>query len=203
MSPRPRKVSDEAVFEAVYRAMQRLGPDELTLGAIAEEAGVTAGALVQRFGSRRALLVALAERHAAGTGDMMAALRAEHGSPLATLRAYADCMAGLAASPEALARSLAYLYIDLTDEDLRGHLVTQARETRAALRKLIAEAVRVGELSKATRPADLGRLVEAVSSGSMMIWAFTPEGSAKAWMRRDLEAVLRPYLTRRTETRDG
>ena len=67
MSPRPRKVSDEEVFAATYRAMQRLGPGDLTLAEIAAEAGVTAGALAQRFGSKRALLLALADRAAAGS----------------------------------------------------------------------------------------------------------------------------------------
>src|SRR5262245_15782401 len=43
--PRPRKVSDDDVFAAAYRVMQRVGPADLTLDAIAREAGVTAGAL--------------------------------------------------------------------------------------------------------------------------------------------------------------
>ena len=201
MSPRPRKVSDDAVFEAASRVMQRVGPDELTLGAIAAEAGLTPGALVQRFGSRRALLVALAEQHAAGTGGMMAGLRRAHGSPLATIRAYADCMAGLASSPEALARSLAYLYLDMTDADLRRHLVTHARETRAALRSLVSEAITEEELVKTVKPGELARAIEAVVSGSMMGWAVTPEGSASAWIRRNLEVLLRPHLARRAKPR--
>ena len=41
------------MFAAMGRVMRRVGPAELTLGAIAAEAGVTAGALVQRFGSKR------------------------------------------------------------------------------------------------------------------------------------------------------
>src|SRR5437588_11255415 len=56
MSPRRRKAEDLDVFAALVRVMLRRGPAELTLGAIAAEAGVTAGALVQRFGSKRQLL---------------------------------------------------------------------------------------------------------------------------------------------------
>ncbi|MCK6488186.1 MAG: helix-turn-helix domain-containing protein, partial [Planctomycetes bacterium] len=56
------KVTDEDVFAAAQRAMSRRGPHELTLADIAAEAGVTPGRLVQRFGSKRALLVALSER---------------------------------------------------------------------------------------------------------------------------------------------
>ena len=53
MSPRPRKVTDDEVFLAAERAMSRLGPAELTLADIAGEAGVSAGLLVQRFGSKK------------------------------------------------------------------------------------------------------------------------------------------------------
>jgi AcrR family transcriptional regulator len=132
VSPRPRKVSDEEVFAAAQRAMSRLGPADLTLAAIAAEAGVTAGALVQRFGSKRALQLALSARAAAETTGFIDALREKHRSPLAALHAYADCLAGLASSPAALSRNLAYLQIDLTDPDLRRHLLTQAGRRRGS-----------------------------------------------------------------------
>ena len=134
MSPRPRKVTDEAIFAAAQRAMQRRGPGELTLADIAAEAGVTAGALVQRFGSKRGLLLALAEGAAAGTGEFLDAFGRAHASPLAAVREYARCMAHLAESPAALARNLAYLQIDLADADFRAHLRTQWRATRRGAR---------------------------------------------------------------------
>ena len=31
----------------------------------------------------------------------------------------------------------------------------------------------------------------------MMAWAYYEEGSAKQWMRDDLEAVLKPYLRKK------
>src|SRR5687767_109208 len=168
MCPRPRKASDDQVFAAAHRAMSRLGPGELTLAEIAAEAGVTAGALVQRFGSKRDLLLQLAGRHAEGTGDFITGLAAAHRSPLAALRAYAECMAGLAQSPAALARNFAYLQIDLTDPDFRRHLVVQARATRAGLESLIVRAIDAGELTPGTDARVLARTVEAVLSGSMM-----------------------------------
>src|SRR5260221_14477131 len=56
MSPRRRKAEDIDVFAALVRVMLRRGPAELTLRAIAAEAGVTAGALGQRVGSKRQLV---------------------------------------------------------------------------------------------------------------------------------------------------
>jgi AcrR family transcriptional regulator len=194
---RPRKVSDDEVFMAAQRAMARLGPSELTLAEIAAEAGVTAGALVQRFGSKRDLMLALSARFSGGTGEMFAAIRQGHRSPLAALRAYGDCISGLATSPEALARNLAYLQNDLTDPDLRKHLVAQARASRAELQSIIKAAIAAGELVRETNPTRLARTVEAILAGSMMSWAYYEEGTATQWMRDDLDAVLKPYLQKK------
>lgn len=197
MSPRPRKASDDDVFAAALRAMSRLGPGELTLAEIAAEAGLTAGALVQRFGSKRDLLLTMARLLAEGSPDFFEQLRAGHRSPIAALRYYAECMAGLAESPAAFARNLAYLQIDLTDEDFRKHLAVQARATRVGLESLITDAIAKRELVRATDAKKLARTIEAVLSGSMMTWAHYRQGTAAAWMRDDLDAVLAPHLAKR------
>lgn len=201
MSPRPRKVSDEEVFAAAHRATLRLAPSELTLAEIAAEAGVTAGALAQRFGSKRRLLLALASAAAASTGDFIAQLKAAHRSPLAAVRAYAECMAQLAQSPAALARNLAYLQIDLADPDFREQLAVQAKLTRTGLTDLLSAAVAAGELKRGTDAAALARTVEAIVSGSLMTWAFYADGPADRWIRDDVNAILAPYLARRRATK--
>jgi AcrR family transcriptional regulator len=194
MPGRRQKVTDEEVFAAAQRAMSRRGPHELTLADIAGEAGVTPGLLVQRFGSKRDLLVASSERFAGSAGPVFAGLRAAHRSPLATLRAYAACMAELAATPEALLRNLAYLQLDLTDEVLRGHLVENARATRKEIEALLKAAAAAGELRPDVDLRSLARTVETVVSGSLMSWATYREGPAVDWIGRELEAVLAPYL---------
>lgn len=194
MCPRPRKASDDDVFEATHRAMSRLGPGELTLAEVAAEAGITAGALVQRFGSKRDLLLALAKRASAAPEGYLDALRGKHRSPLATLRAYARGMAGLAPTPAALARNLAYLQIDLTDADFRVQLAAQARATRSGIERLLREAHERGELRDAADAATLARAVETTLSGSLMTWAFYQEGAAEDWLVHDLEVLLAPWL---------
>ena len=197
MSPRPRKASDEEIFAAAYRAMTRLGPGELTLAEIAAEAGLTAGALVQRFGSKRELLLRLSDGAADGNAAFIRGLRKKHRSAIAVLRAYAECMADLASSPAALARNLAYLQIDLTDEDFRKRLLAQSHATRAAMIELLEDAVAGGELSRDADPAALAKTVETTLSGSLLTWAVYRDGTAAAWLRADLDAVLAPYLVRR------
>jgi len=194
MSPRRAKATDDDIFTAAQRAMTRRGPHELTLADIAAEAGVTAGRLVQRFGGKRELLLALSARFAGSAPSLFAGLRAAHRSPLRTLRAYGACMADLASSPEALARNLAYLHIDLTDPAFRRHLVKHARAARREIEALVRKAVAAGEFRAQVDPRQLARTIEAIVSGSLMTWACYCEGRADTWIARDLEAVLRPYL---------
>jgi AcrR family transcriptional regulator len=194
MSPGRQKTSDDEVFAAAQRAMTKRGPHELTLADIAVEAGLTPGRLVQRYGSKRALLLALAERFAGSAGVVFDGLRAAHRRPLATLRAYAVCMADLATTPEALSRNLAYLQTDLTDPDFRAHLLTNARATRREIESLLRAAIDEGELRRNVDVRGLARAIEAVISGSLMTWACYRGGSAATWIRRDLDAVLHAYL---------
>jgi AcrR family transcriptional regulator len=201
MSPRPRKVTDDEVFAAAGRVMARLGPADLTLAGIATEAGVTAGALVQRFGSKRGLLVSMSRAVAEAAAGQLADMRRQHASAIETLHAHAACLAALAPSPEALARNLAYLQLDLADAALHGQLFAQARATRRALERLVAEAVAEGHLVPGTDPRRLGRVVETALGGSLMTWATYRQRSAAEWLRRDLELVLEPYRTTRRSPR--
>lgn len=224
MSPRPRKVSDDQIFEAVYRAMQRVPAAELTLAEVGREAGITASAVVQRFGSKQGLLRALNARFAKGTESMLAGLRQAAPTPLAAIRAYAECFAGMIASRETLAHHLGYLQADLQDPVTFRHVQRHTRTTRATLTRWVEEAVAAGELrlvpdgrtgsagsagSAETAGAEgaagtagasggtaesLARAIHTAVNGSMMTYPFFREGAPVAWLRADLELALRPYL---------
>jgi AcrR family transcriptional regulator len=201
MSPRRRKAEDADVFAALVRVMHRRGPAELTLREIAAEAGLTAGALVQRFGSKRALLLAHA-RHAAATGDTGVAFpRLPTSSPLETLRSVTAMYTQLADSPRAAVRNLAYLHNDLADPALRGHLLRLSHAARCWYEELITHAVAARELRAGTDVRVLARLIEVTLRGSFLNWTLYREGSADDWLREDLDAVLRLHLTRRDNRR--
>jgi AcrR family transcriptional regulator len=193
---RPRQVSDEEILMAAFRAMSRLGPVRLTLAAVAQEAGVSAAALVQRYGSKRALLLAAAADAARGSDYVFPGLRARHRSPVAALLGMAECMTLMGSTPEAIANTLAFLQIDLTDPDFHRHALAASRGIRDGLRALVNDAVKAGEL----RRCDAGRLasaLQATMNGSLLNWSVHREGAVVAWIRRDLQTVLEPYRLRR------
>jgi AcrR family transcriptional regulator len=199
MSPRRRKAEDGEVFAALVRVMHRRAPAELTLRAIAAEAGVTAGALVQRFGSKRGMLLAHA-RYAAATGDVGVAVpQPRTATPLAALRSVTALHARLASSPRAALRNLAYLHNDLADPALHRHLLRMSRAARAHYEKLVADAVAAGELRPETDVPALARAIEVTLGGSFLNWTVYREGAAADWLRKDLEATLRPHVVRRNK----
>jgi AcrR family transcriptional regulator len=195
MSPRLRKAEDTDVFAAMVRVMMCVGPAQLTLSAIAREAGITAGALVQRFGSKRELMVAHA-RHAAATLDIgfgPPSIRTK--SPLSAIYGVAEAYAKLAQSPRAALRNLAYLQRDLADPVLRRNLLRLHRAARTYYEQLVVDAVSAGELRAETNVRRLARTIEVTLVGALLAWALYREGSASRWLGDDLKAVLRPHLS--------
>jgi AcrR family transcriptional regulator len=193
MCARPRTATDDELLTAAARAVSRVGPARLTLADVADEAKVAPATLVQRFGSKRGLLLALVKLSGASVAGEMAALRAAHASPLAALRAVADCMAGMARTPEELANHLAFLHMDLTDPEFHRPALEHARAFAAELKVLWDAAVAAGELLPCDT-ASLARLTQDLLNGALVTWAIYREGSAREWLRRERETLLAPYV---------
>ena len=201
MSPRPRTTSDEHILGATYRVVSRLGPN-LTLADVAKEAGVSPATLVQRFGSKRGLLLAFASAGSGALGEEFDQIRRQHRSPIAAIYATAECMAAMAVTPETLSNSLAFLQIDLTDPEFHKHALAHSRATHVEMTRLLDEAVAAGEL----KPCDtrrLARAIQALMGGSLLQWAVERDGPAAARMREDLEVLLDPLLRARRRRRRG
>ena len=196
MSPRPRQTSDEEILAATARVMQRRSPTQLTLADVAKEAGVVPATLIQRFGTKRGLLLAVCSTAPGMVPQQFAAARARHKSPLkALVELYAECTS-FAPTPEAMANGLAYLQIDLIDPDFLAITLAQFRAIREQTRIFLDQAVAARELRQCDT-AKLARLIQHVNGGAMLSWAVYREGSVASWVRSELLALLRPYLRMR------
>jgi AcrR family transcriptional regulator len=196
MSPRPRETSDAEILAALARVMQRRSPVELTLADVAKEAGVVPATIIQRFGTKRELLLANCKAWTADVAGQFARARSKYGSPLKTLIALLVESSGFAATPESMANFLAYLQIDLSDPEFHKVLLMQFTTMRAETKKLLDDAVAAREL-KPCNTAELAGLVQQVNSGAMLDWAVYRKGALGAWIRRALEHLLDPYRSAR------
>lgn len=196
MAGRPRGVDDAAILRAAVEVIGRVGPAKLTLAAVADEVGLVPGTLVQRFGSKRGLLLAIGARAAEEAATLLERARAGHPSPLAALRAFTTRSAADLSTPEAYANHLAFLCLDLADPELHAHALTVHRAHRRVIEALLADAVSAGELRGGTDTAALAATVQAVAGGAGLAWALDREGTLPERLAREIGAVLAPHLAK-------
>jgi AcrR family transcriptional regulator len=197
--PRKKLLPDAAVLAAAGRVFGRIGPARFTLADIAEEAGLAPATLVQRFGSKRALMLAFAEHAANLARQPVEQARAQVAEPLVALRT-ALLLASRSTSrskgrrPRALTHSLAFLLEDLADDELRAHAARHARWTEASIRELLDSAVERGELASHDT-ARLARALQAAWTGALIQWAIRGRGALAGWIGAVVDTLLEP-LTR-------
>ncbi|NXY99435.1 TetR/AcrR family transcriptional regulator [Streptomyces sp. BR123] len=187
---RPRSVEDAVILRAAAEVMGRTGPVGFTLAAVAEEVGLVAGTLVQRFGSKRGLLLALAEQSARDADSAPARVRQVHGTALDALEALVVELTDQSSTPESFAHHLAFLCTDLTDPELRRHALVVHEAQRRAVEALLAEALAGGELRPGTDTGALADTVQAVTVGTGLVWALDRRDALAVRLRREVAAVL-------------
>lgn len=189
--PRPRTVSDEAILDAVLALAHRVGPAKVTFASAAAEAGLSAATLVQRFGTKRQLLLAADRR---GVDLWVAALDgASADSPLERVVEGLVLAVDPEATPKQMANSVALLQLDLAEPDFYAETLRGARAVRARIAEELEAALGAGELRPGTDVAGLAKLVETTYHGAMIGWAIHSEGTLADWMREQVEAVLSPH----------
>jgi AcrR family transcriptional regulator len=200
MTPRPRTIDDAGILEAAGRIISRHGPAKFTLADVGAEIGLSAAALVRRFGSKRGLMLALARAARDSVDACFDIVRQSHKSPLAAVLAAGTEMTRFVSSPEEMSNHLAFLQTDLSDPDFYAIMLENSRRIVDGYRRLLDEAVAARELV----PCDtvrLARAVDAMAGGSLIGWAVQRQGTAEAWVRHDLETLLEPYRSKRASPR--
>lgn len=177
--PRPRTVTDAAILDAAGAIASREGPAALTFAAVGSAAGLAPATLVQRYGSRDALLRATLLR----MWDQLdaATARADARRPVSVegaIRLLVALSGQYGPDGDAAAQGLLLLREDFRDPVLRARGVAWGDALARALgRRLSAD------------PAEqevLGRLMASQWQGAILWWGFYRRGSIRAFVRREL-----------------
>jgi AcrR family transcriptional regulator len=174
---RPKLLSDEEVLRAAGRVVSRDGPSRMTLSAVAAEAGLSPATLVQRFGSKRGLLLALSAGSAESVESVFARARERHDDPADALVAALVALTEGLRTPQALANSVAFLALDLQDPEFLVLAQRHATARRAEIEALVDD-------------PELARAVDVAYNGSLITWAVERDGNLPARLEADLRAVL-------------
>jgi AcrR family transcriptional regulator len=189
-----RRVSE--ILDAAAGLIAELGPEAVTVQALAARAGASKGSMYHFFADRESVFLALAERHVAGLRAALAAAREERARGVAAggadeaveafvapLHAYADQhpdlprLMGEPASLSRLAAQRTALY-----EAVEAHAAWIVRERNPAL-----PAERVALAATAMLA------VHAAMRGERVIEAAHGRDAARAEARRVLRAYLASY----------
>jgi AcrR family transcriptional regulator len=195
-------VTDADILMAAGRVISKVGPTRLTLAQVGRAIGLSPGALVKRFGSKRGLLLAMSRGAVDSVDACFAAVRTAHPAPLDAFVAAALEMTRYVQTPEEVANHLAYLQIDLSDPEFYALMKESSARIEAGYRRLLKEAVQQQTL----QPCDTARLARAVSAmvtGSLLGWAIDRRGTAEAYVRADLALLLDRYRTTRGRARSA
>jgi AcrR family transcriptional regulator len=189
---RPRTVSDEQILAGAARVIVRVGPTRLTLAEVGREVGLSAAAVVQRFGSKRGVLLAVA-RHGADALPRQMAAAQDANAPVAALIDVLADIAGTVRSSEEFANHLAFLLLDLADPQFQRISRDYAAAVERAIGDVLATSQAAGELIS----GDLSRLpraIHAAYNGALVTWGLACEGSPAEHVRDQLTLLLGPHL---------
>jgi AcrR family transcriptional regulator len=190
---RPRTRSDGDVFAATRQVVAERGIARLTLADVARAAGLAPSTLAERYGSKRALLLAAVQDAPDDAAETFAAARAAHSSPLAALHSALAALASSVATREAFANQLGILALDVADADFRQVAERWFERTHDRLRSLLADALAAGELRPDADAAQLARAVLVAYNGALIVWSVTGTGPLAGSLRDDIDAVLSPW----------
>jgi AcrR family transcriptional regulator len=190
---RPRLISDDAILDATRQVLAELGPTKLTLAAVGARIGLAPPTLMQRFGSKRGLLLASAARSPLMVLRAVEEAEARNTSPLATLRDFALSSVAHIKQREELGNGLGFVQLDVADPEFRAHALAHSAAIVDSSARLLAAAQEVGELKPDADVTALARLTLVCFNGALQVWAVTGWGSLTDFLRDQLDLLLLPY----------
>jgi len=162
----------------------------MTLAHIAAEVGITAGALVQRYGTKRNLLLLTGRTSREALEAAVRTLEFDVDDADTVTDRLFDLVIGDFADPDVVANNLSFLLLDMTDDEFRAEAVAYFAILRDAFRRV---AVRRGMESRQAS-AIAGVITETVQ-GTIIVWAVDRRGA----LRERLQATLAFIIDRKPD----
>lgn len=183
---RRRSIADADLLDAALALMTTEGPDAITFAAMSAATGLAPATLVQRFGSKPALVKAALVRAwdllDARTEEIADKTEATPAGALALLVA----LSGDYPEGDAYADQLMILREDLRDPDLR----MRGRQWRERLCAILAPRL----AGRRGPDEDAARELTALWQGAVIWWGFERDGTAESYVA----AILGNWLRRRS-----
>lgn len=171
MARKPAEDRKAEIIAALLLLADRIGPDRVTTGAVAQAVGVTQAALFRHFPTKAALWQAAAGQLGAAMGAAWTRALDSSDQPLARLRALTDAQFGQIAATPALPMLLFSRELRVDNPELRAGFRDRLSAFLALLAAEVAAAQAAGVLTGAVDAADAAALLASVVQGVAIRWA--------------------------------
>ncbi|MBX2798684.1 MAG: TetR/AcrR family transcriptional regulator [Myxococcales bacterium] len=184
------------MLQAAARVIGERGPHALTLAAVGQACGLSAAAVQRRFGSKRALMLALFDLGLQQARDAFEDADAAHEGLQAVIEGLAGAAEGIVSHVEA-AHHLATLADDLLDVERRARTQAYQHTLEAEVARRIGALVQAGQLTEVD-PEGLARQLVLTQAGALLRWSIAadaPDQRCADAVRAALRWVVRHYGT--------
>ncbi len=180
---RPREARiDEAILEATLRQLDEVGYQQMSIAAVAAEAGVGRPALYRRYGSKAELVTTAIQHMTSGPEPDLPSAAHE------ALRGLLGAASSAFASPGGLAVLGSLLAEQRRDPELLAAFRARVFDPRrAVIHRVVAEGARAGEVA----PDADGEAVDGLLFGALIARAILGEPVDAAWVDRILDQLWR------------
>jgi AcrR family transcriptional regulator len=170
------------IIEAATAVFAEKGLDRATMAEIADAAGINKATIYLYFDSKAALTQAIAEAiFAQELADLQAAYESP-GTAIERLTAFYEALIsdeGLIADEVGVLPLMPIIYefyaLGLRRDDVRAVLADFLNHSAALLAAIIQEGIESGEFVATTDPSRAARALDALMSGTVLHWVYTPE----------------------------
>lgn len=160
----------------------------LTLAQVGEEVGLSAATVMQRFGSKRDLMLRTAHVWGKSAGSDFD--RGGHAGD--DLVDGMTEIAGLMSTPEEVANVTASMHIDLADPEFRVIIQAEMQRQRQFVQMALDRGIDRGEIKPCDTEA-VARQLQVVGLGAFQSWSIEPTGELSEWVHECLTASLQPW----------
>ena len=194
--PPKKSIEDAEVLEKALLVISELGPENFTLADIGKAVGLSPATLMQRFGTKHALLIQAA-KHVPNK------MKAEKGQLKNSSLAWdEELIELLSETPEGLrtrqeiANSLGLLKLDMIDPQLHPIARQLFEELRAQIQELLEQGKAKGQLPPNADANELAWQLDALRHGLVIQWTLSGEGTLQDWLRKGLHNYALSILSR-------
>lgn len=175
---RPANLRKAEIVATVLDMADRIGPDRVTTNAVAQQIGLTQGALFRHFPSKSDMWGAVADHVADLLSQTWERALAGRTDPLARIRALIGAQLGVIAQNPAIPMLLFSRELTTENEALRGTFRARLGAFHGLLQADIAAAQDAGQITTAPDPRDIAYLLSSLVQGAAIRWALGPRDTA-------------------------